>query len=179
MHKLTMAAIALTTFALQGCIIYDDEHGPDCEFGTDCRWDDDGDWDEDDWCDVGEDGEVGDDCGDGGDGGGGDGEEPGPRFSLSLDPGQAELGETFLASVTAEGEFDVSTISGVRFTGGVEVLFTEVRETEVLVLVEVPEFAELGPADLVVSRFEQPAVLVEGALLVAEAGSGNSADDCE
>ena len=67
----------------------------------------------------------------------------------------------------------------MRFTGGVEVLFTEVREDQVLILVDVPMTAELGEADLVISRAEGQAVLFESALLVGEPGSGTSSDPCE
>lgn len=171
MNKLTFAAVALTTIALQGCIIYEDGHDGDCGWEDDCDFS----WDDDlDWCDEDGNNQDGDPCDDEvGD------EEPEPAFDLYLDPGHAELGETFLAHVTAEGEFDIGSVTGVRFTGGVEILYTEVRETEVLVLIDVPAQADLGLADLVVSRADAEAVLMEGALLVAEPGSGNSANDCE
>jgi len=169
MNKLTLAAAVLGAFALQGCIIYEDDH---CDGDCEWEWDDDGDWcDEDgrdqdgEWCD-----DPGDDT---------DDPEPEPAFDLFLDPGQAEQGETFLATLTAEGEFLVSDVTSVRFTGGLEVLYQEVREDQVLILVDVPASADLGPADLVISRAEAPAVLFESALVVGEPDSGNSADDCE
>jgi hypothetical protein len=175
----TGVIFALTALATQGCIVYDHDRD-DCDDG----WCGDGDWDDGDWCDEDDDfceedgrDDRTDDGSDTDDGTVDD--EPAPSFELYLEPGQAELGETFLARLTAEGDFDVATVSDVRFTGGAVVRWSESREGELVFVVDVPMSADLGPADLVVARGEAPAVLFEGALFIGEPGSGNSADDCE
>lgn len=169
MRHLMLATTALIAVGVQGCIIYEDE----CH---DCDWD--GDWG-DGWCD--EDAADDPDCRGGDDTGEPDTSEPDPEpeFALFLDPGQAEQGETFLGHLTVEGEFELAAITGVRFTSGVDVLWSENRGEELLILVDVPMDAETGSVDLVVSRDGDDAVLVEDALFVGEPGSGYSSDICE
>jgi hypothetical protein len=162
--RLWLPLISLVAATAPGCIVYEQD-------GCDgCGWDDDQDW-SDDWCDT-EDGST--DCDTDGDD---DGEEP--AFSLTFAPGQAEQGETFVGKLTVEGSFDLQTVTGVRFTGGVDVLWSELREGELRVLVDVPATSELGAVDLIVARDGGPSLLVEGALFVGEPGSGSSSDDCE
>lgn len=164
-----LIVIGLTALAAQGCIVYEDE---DCDGW--CDWEER--W-EDGWCDPDhEDEDV--DCGDPGDPG--DSDEPDePVYNMTFDPGQAEQGETFLGRLTVEGEFDLNTVTELEFTGGPAILWSEIRVDEVLLLVDVPGQARLGEADLIVSRADAGAVLVESALFIGEPGSGNSADDCE
>jgi hypothetical protein len=161
--------IGLSALALQGCIVYEDD---DCDGW--CGWEDG--W-EDGWCDP--DAEADDDCDDD-TGTTGDPDEPDePEFTMSFAPGQAEQGETFLGHLTVQGEFDLDRVTELEFTGGANILWSEIRMDQILLLVDVPADARLGEADLIVSRSELPAVLFESALFIGAPGSGNSSDDCE
>ena len=163
----TFIVIGLTALAAQGCIIYEDD---DCDgwCGGEDGW-------EDGWCDP--DAEAGDDadCEDPGD----PGDPEPPSFTMSFNPGQAEQGETFLGRLTVEGEFDLGTVTELEFTGGPQILWSELRVDEILLLVDVPGQARLGESDLIVSREAEAGVLVESVLFIGEPGSGHSADDCE
>lgn len=158
----TLAATVLTASALQGCIIY--EH---CEEGEDCRWD----WDDmsdDEWCDIDENENEVPDCEE-------EEEDPLPEYSFSLSPDTAEQGETFLSTLSVEGEYDISTIASVEMLGA-DVRWQELRDNGVMLLVDAPQ---LGAVDIVITELDGDVVVVEGALTVAEVGSGNSAHDCE
>ncbi|MFK7927243.1 MAG: hypothetical protein AB8H79_03595 [Myxococcota bacterium] len=162
MRILTLATTAIAGLALQGCIYYED----DCGGGDDCRWDfeDDRSDDGDGWCDV--DDEDDDDC---------DDEDEAPVYEFSLNPSNAEQGETFLATLSVEGEYDLSTIVSVEMNGA-DVRWQELRDNGVMLLVDAPE---LGSVDVVITEADGDVVVVEAALTVSEIGSGNSADDCE
>jgi len=162
--RILMTVVSLAAIAAPGCIIYETD---DCDG---CGWDED-EWDDGDWCDTEDDSS---DCGTDTDE---DTEEP--AYTLSFAPGQAERGETFVGHLSVEGDFEVAAVTGVRFTGGLDALWFEVRGEELRILVDVPYASDLGAVDLVVSRGEGPAVLVEGALVISEEGSGASSSECE
>jgi len=92
-----------------------------------------------------------------------------------LSPNTAEQGETFLSTLSVEGEYDITTIDTVEMLGA-DVRWQELRDNGVMLLVDAPQ---LGAVDIVITELDGDVVVVEGALTVAEVGSGNSAHDCE
>lgn len=99
--------------------------------------------------------------------------------AFALSPSEAALGETFIASLTVEGPFDLLSIGELEFFGGVEVIATDNRGDELLMTLLVHQDATLGPADLLLRLADGQVELVEGALLVSVDGGsgGNGTDD--
>jgi hypothetical protein len=146
--------LLLPLAAMSGCIIYDSAPGK-CDG---CR-------DDDAWDDTGRqdgDHQQADDPG------ADDSGDAAADHAFTLDPSEAALGETLIASLTVEGTFDLSTIEGVEFLGGVDVLATQTRDDEVLITLSVPADAQLGPQDLLLRLSDGQAEIVDGALTVTD-----------
>ncbi|MCB9745556.1 MAG: hypothetical protein H6740_23455 [Alphaproteobacteria bacterium] len=151
------AAFAFTS----GCVIYESES---------CGWDDDGScpFDDDlqpgdDWTDTDGDGIPDDDRDD---------------LTLAFYPAAAEQGEVFLASITvADGEADLTEVSGLHLYGPAEVLVWGARPGEITATLAVPEDAAIAEVDVVVEFEDGTAELLPAALSIYPKDSGNSAGD--
>lgn len=106
-------------------------------------------------------------------------DDPPPEFTLSMDPGEAEQGDMFIAHLSAEGDLDVRDIANIYVGGGVSVLVTLFRDGEVVFMMEVDEQAETGEVDMVLDMEDGTVVVFDAALTVYEAGSGHSAEECD
>lgn len=153
-----MRLFALLPFAaLAGCIIYDTE-GKCTRCGDDDVW----------YGDTGGITDPGDDPA--------EEEDPAPVYTLTLTPAEGVPGETLIASLTAEGEFNLADIQDVEFVGGsVEVTASSLRQTELLLTLAVSADAALGPVDLLVYLPESQVDLIDGAFEVVAVSGG--ADD--
>ena len=141
-----------------GCIYYDDDcsNSDDCWGWSDCD-------DDDDVCDVDPDPDPDPD--------------PEPQYTLSISPDSAEAGTDVMVRLTAEGDFDLWSVVDVDIAGGCEVLSVIVKESHVLVVVDVPDSARLGPANVVVQLDGGDRVVLDGAFEVLEPGTAT--DPCE
>lgn len=175
----TVLSLALTTIALQGCIIYDHDC-PGCDPDRP-GWDDRP--DREPPADSGGDdtGPVDDDTGlpDGHDA---------PAYALTLTPDQAEQGETFMGSLRSTGEdaLDLARIQDLRLYGDLSVLASDVRASELLLALQVEDDAEIGTVDLLAALDDGSALWQPGILTIFPAGSGHQAgssddgsDPCE
>lgn len=165
MRNLTLA-FALAPL-LGGCIYYENNSGWDDDCGEECDWwDDDGDGIVDDDERPG----TGDDTDDPGD--------ETPAFSLSIDPSSITQGETDVASLTAQGDFDVASIAAVTVLGPVAVLEALPRDASLLLVLEADADAELGTFHVLLDLHDGTTVFVEDALTVTAAASDGSDADC-
>ncbi|MDP2312251.1 MAG: hypothetical protein Q8P41_05045 [Pseudomonadota bacterium] len=155
-------SLLLPLALLGGCIIYD-THGkcPGCE------------GDEDGWWDTGRPG--GDTDTDGETDTAGD--TDGSTFGFVVTPSQLEIGSTVIASLTAAGGFDFSTIEGIEVYGEVDVLAMDARADELLLTLAVPATAVAGTADLLVLLPEDRVEFLGDALTLVAAGTGDDPTD--
>jgi hypothetical protein len=152
---------------LGGCVIYD-THGkcPHC----------DNDWDSGDWWS-----DTGDTDGSGGDtdttddtGTTGDTDTtPDADVAFTLTPSVGEVGATFIASLTASSEFDLTTVQSLEFYGDVDVLATEARTSEILLSLSIPAAAAPGTADLLVLLPDDRVSFLPDALTIVSAGTAD------
>ncbi len=170
--RFTLPIIAMA-LALQGCIVYDHDC-PGCEVpdqDDDYRPDRPGD----------DDPEPGDT--------GGDDQPNAPDYGFYLTPDEAEAGDTFIASLRADGEdpVELEDIADLNLYGDVQILASDLRSSELLLTVQVDAQADLGLVDLLVELEDGSASFTEGVLEIFAAGSGHSGgtsddgsgDDCE
>lgn len=150
------------TFAFtSGCVIYESET---------CAWD------EDAGCAFDDDFGPGDDWAD--EDGDGVPDEDRDDLTLSFYPAAAEQGEVFLASIiVADGEADLTTVSGLHIYGPAEVLVWGARPGEITATLAVPEDAPTTEVDVVVEFEDGTAELLPAALSIYPKDSGNSAGD--
>ena len=164
--------LSFTLISLNGCIIYEDSHcrGEGCD-----PFADDGDWDDLD----GDDADHGDDAEDAADeDDGASGDDDIPDLSLGFFPGQAEQGETFLASITVtEGQQNLTAVSEIRLYGPAELITWGARPGEITAAITVAADAELTEVDVVVVLDDGRAELLPAALTIFPIGSGNTADE--
>ncbi len=163
---LATLAVAFTT----GCVVYDHD-------GNGCRWEED--------C-LNQ--ETGDPCDDANQDGTPDcDEEEAIPVELSMSPSIAEQGETFPAVITLDrGDFDLALVDEAVLFGDIEVLSAHATYDRMILVLQVAEDAEPGPVDIALDAGDAGQVL-DAALTIYEAGSGNSAldwadgtdDDCE
>ena len=169
--------MALSTLALtfgSGCVVYDGYGEGDCDWDGDCFTEPELD------CDLDENENGVADCDE-------QDEEEAVAVELSFSPNHAERGEVFPAVITLdEGEFDLSLVEEVVFFGGVDVLSATATYDRMVLVLQVAEDAQLGAVDVALDAGDAGEVL-DGALVIHEADSGNSAldwtdgsdDDCE
>lgn len=149
---------------LGGCIYYENNSGwdDDCDGACDW-WDDDGDGivDDDEDPDV-------DDT---------DAVDETPAFSLAITPSSIAQGETDVASLVAEGEFDLGTVAAVTVLGPVAVLEVLPRDNALLLVLEADLAAEVGPYHMLLDLEDGSTVFMDDALTVtlapADDGSGD------
>lgn len=153
----TLPILGFLALGAQGCIIY-------TEGCQDCGW---GDW-ESRW--------GGDSCGEATCEVDPD-PEPEP-IAAWLDPDFAERGQTFVAHLMFDGDIDAQQVLGARFSGGVQVRYAEPRAGDLLLLIDVPLSADLGPADLTLRVDGHGAISFPGALTIGEIGSGVGDEPC-
>jgi hypothetical protein len=171
-----LAPIALTLAIIPACVIYETEGE---------NWEEDI-WQDESDCPFAEDPEIecpADDAEEPGDDDPGDDnpieEDPPPNFDLSLNPDEAEQGDLFIATLTAEGELDVGDVSEVFVNGDIDLLVTLQRQGEVVFVMEVDEQAETGGVDMILELENGTIIVFDAALTIYEAGSGHSIEDCE
>jgi hypothetical protein len=163
---MTRLPLLLPLLALGGCIIYD--HAGKCPRCD--RWDDTGDWWADDTAGGGD--TDGDDT-DGDDTDVGDTGDAAADPAFTLSPSEGEVGTTFIASLTAGDGFDLSTVQGLEFFGGVDVLASETRPTEILLSLSIPDTTAPGTADLLVRLPDDQVAFLPDALTIVAAGTGD------
>ena len=165
MRTLTWNLLALGALAFAsttGCVVYEGEFSGGCDWDEDCFDDGFACGDED------EDGIA--DCED-------EGQDEAIPVELSMSPSHAERGETFPAVITLDqGDFDLTLVQEIQFFGDVEVLSATAGNDQIILVLQVAEDAELGAIDVALDAGDSGHVL-DGALTVFEAGSGNSALD--
>ncbi|MSQ02378.1 MAG: hypothetical protein EXR71_10895 [Myxococcales bacterium] len=156
-------ALVLLPALSSGCILYDGtcDGGPKGE----CRLDDDGDGLTEDTAGLGQD-------------------SADAAATFTLDPDQAEAGETVIVSLTAEN-FDLATVTEVEVFGDVTLLAGAAREGEILLTLGVDADADEGAADVLLHVGDEVEFL-EAAFTVHAAGtddgsggSGDTGDDCD
>ena len=102
-------------------------------------------------------------------------EEDAWLFELDLQPPEAEQGDVFVATLTADGDLDLSEVTDLHVSGDIEVLVTVVREGETMLVMEVDADAQLGEADLVLELADGTVVVFDAALSIFAADTGHSA----
>lgn len=158
MRRLTLL-LPVLALAAQGCIIYNEA----CEG---CGWRggfedrDDAWWGDDSDSDLNED------------------SEEAPVYHAALDPSQAIPGETLAARLYLDGDIHAGEVASVRFDRGVTVMFTEVGQDSVLLLLDVAIDAPLGPVDLHVGREDGSSVVFPDLLLLAEPAPPADDEEC-
>lgn len=145
--------ISLSAIATSGCIIYDND-GPNRG--------------KDDQTDAFETGEAGD--------------VDEIELDLVFSPPQAEVGESFIGTITVEltedgEEVSLSDVSNVIVYGDATVSSIFPREDEVLVSITIDDDAIDGEVDIIVEFTDGTAAFLEAALTLFPEGSGNSASD--
>ena len=109
---------------------------------------------------------------------------------LSFFPPQAELGENFIGYVgLEEGSLDLDLVTDIEFQGDIQIGSTDVRSSELVLSLQVPEFAEEGDVDLLIVLDDQDAIWLDAAITLYPSESGMSAgeydpeaedaDDCD
>jgi hypothetical protein len=166
---MTRLSILVPLALLSGCIIYDTRAGkcPGCE--------------KDDGRDTGDDDR--DDTGGPTDTGGAtDTDTPtdtgaeAPENAFTLTPNVADIGTTFIASLTTDVGFDYGTVQGVELYGDAEVLATDARADELLLTISVPADAAPGSVDLLLLLPDDRVSFVADALTLVVAGSDDPSE---
>jgi hypothetical protein len=104
------------------------------------------------------------------------------ELDLVFSPPQAEVGESFIGTITVEltadgEEVSLSEVSDVIVYGDATVSSIFPREDEVLVSISIDEDAIDGEVDIIVEFNDGSAAFLEAALTLFPEGSGNSASD--
>ena len=105
------------------------------------------------------------------------GEEAEETIDLVFSPPQAEVGESFIGTITMpEGEESVlDLITSVRIYGEASITATFPRNNEFLVAVDVDDDAVDGDVDILVEFEDGSAGFIEAAFTLSPEGSGASA----
>ena len=139
----------LPTAILGGCILYDEN--PNCRGNADCELDS--------WTGGLADGSSGDTA-------------AAPEATFSLTPNEAQAGETFIASLTAEN-FDLSAVGQVEVFGNATAVATQNRGDELVITFTVHADAQTGDVVDLLLNVGNDAVFVEAALTVVDSGIGD------
>ena len=104
------------------------------------------------------------------------------ELDLVFSPPQAEVGESFIGTITAEISADaeavsLSEVSNVLVYGDATVSSIFPRENEVLVSLNIFDDALDGEVDIIVEFADGSAAFLEAALTLFPEGSGNSASE--
>lgn len=102
---------------------------------------------------------------------------------LVLDPASAPAGETLIAHLTAEGDYDLARIAEVGFSYGVTVGAMEPGDAEILLALTIDHAAVPGPVDMAITEASGRVEYYEDVFEILEPAQdggddGTDAGDC-